>query len=652
MMFQLRISTLSTVSTIALISMAALIAATVFIGFSAVQKPIEEVEVFDQSADRIRIELASQLKRYLSEGNTQDLTLAETTLTIYSEEVGKVFPDHVVASLEPITAELFQLLSTDLRSAGKLAGNETALLDNAERDIATQFEVLIDYGRSQQGDIGNRYINLSADGLIKLKKLITARSGGVKNLLDSDAIVLEVTEIQTLVDQLIALPRLNVFKETEEDDMADLLGFDSDEEAEEVGEEAISELTSLLNRYQKEFENTVSQIKKNQTSMKRVDEKVQQLIEVMSVYRQELKQKVSDTISTIKITILGILVFVCIIGGLVTYVQRAIVKILIQFVPMLNKLSEGDFRALVSLNPKTVEMKQLETAANGLRDQLSELISAIREESNQVATHSQVLHEDANEVNRSCQLQKEQTESIAQSINEMVATTEEVARNASQSAESAQNAELVVSKSKNILDENTEEVAVLVGEIDQMKQQMDQLEANAESISEVVSVIANIADQTNLLALNAAIEAARAGEHGRGFAVVASEVRELSQKTGEATEKIKDMVSRIQSSVGETRNMSDQQVGQAKKVKEYTEKTQDSLQAIVLVVDSIREMSHTIASATEEQAQVSQVIRHKVDDVSEASELMSRNANKSLERTSELQEGSKQLESSVSRFVL
>lgn len=71
------------------------------------------------------------------------------------------------------------------------------------------------------------------------------------------------------------------------------------------------------------------------------------------------------------------------------------------------------------------------------------------------------------------------------------------------------------------------------------------LATQAEKVSEITTLINEIASQTNLLALNATIEAARAGEAGRGFTVVAHEVKQLAGQTRGAIQSVDQTVQGI-----------------------------------------------------------------------------------------------------------
>lgn len=129
----------------------------------------------------------------------------------------------------------------------------------------------------------------------------------------------------------------------------------------------------------------------------------------------------------------------------------------------------------------------------------------------------------------------QRTEIQASTLEETASAIEKLTNTVQQSAENANYA-------NQLADSALHEAEQGSPIIDQAVTAMESINRSGHKMADIISVIDEIAFQTNLLALNAAVEAARAGEQGRGFAVVASEVRKLAQRSADAAEEIKSLI--------------------------------------------------------------------------------------------------------------
>ena len=143
------------------------------------------------------------------------------------------------------------------------------------------------------------------------------------------------------------------------------------------------------------------------------------------------------------------------------------------------------------------------------------------------------------------------------------------------------------------------------------------LSERAADIGTILSVIDEVAEQTSLLALNAAIIAAQAGERGKGFAVVADEIKELAERTSNSTREIAQVIKGVQD---ETRRAVEA-ISQAEKSiaggELLSQRSGEALNKIVTGVNRATEQIDGIARATEEQAKGSQMIRDAIEKVLE-----------------------------------
>lgn len=154
------------------------------------------------------------------------------------------------------------------------------------------------------------------------------------------------------------------------------------------------------------------------------------------------------------------------------------------------------------------------------------------------------------------------------------------------------------------------EISTTISELGQLSSQ----------IEVIVDLIKTIATQTNLLALNAAIEAARAGEHGKGFAVVADEVKKLAGQSGEATDRITQMIKEIQSKTSLAVSTMDKGINE---VQEGVIVINDAGEALESIIDQVKKANSNIQAITKEinyVAKGSEDLVKMVEDISQITE--------------------------------
>ncbi|OCH17047.1 methyl-accepting chemotaxis protein [Aliivibrio logei] len=325
-------------------------------------------------------------------------------------------------------------------------------------------------------------------------------------------------------------------------------------------------------------------------------------------YERNIQVKNTAAITIISVFIISLLTAWWLSGLIVNPIQK--------LQSLIRRLAEGDLTVQADADGDN-EIAQLSNDINTTARQLQATIEELSNINESVASASTELAAVMSEAESNSQKELSEIEQVASAVNELSSTADNVSDNALAADKTARETNELAHAGLDIFAQSTEASEKMASALTDAAVVVNRLKEQSEQINNVVEVIRGVSDQTNLLALNAAIEAARAGESGRGFAVVADEVRLLAARTQSSTQEIQTIIEALQEQSGLANDSMQSSLDMLELNKELTAKAGDALVGITESINAINDMNTQVATAAEEQSQVTQDINRNVVNMSE-----------------------------------
>ncbi len=231
----------------------------------------------------------------------------------------------------------------------------------------------------------------------------------------------------------------------------------------------------------------------------------------------------------------------------------------------ITTMADGDFTVDVDIRSRD-EIGRMGRCVEDFIQSIRGMLHDIQNISEKVSSQSNTTNDLSVEMNDVAKIQAEAMNDLNHTVDQLSESITEIAENAttlamvvSDTKETSNKVQEYMKQTVSVSERGKKDMSQVneaMGNISQSIRKLDKAIINvgkaSEEITNIVSVIGNIADETNLLSLNASIEAARAGEAGKGFAVVATEIGKLAQTSSESVDNIVSLIGDVTHLVQET----------------------------------------------------------------------------------------------------
>lgn len=253
---------------------------------------------------------------------------------------------------------------------------------------------------------------------------------------------------------------------------------------------------------------------------------------------------------------------------------------------------------------------------NKMFDDFSNMIVQVKRMGLSVSSSATEILAAAEQIAAGAQRQAEEITKNSSAVEEMAASMNQVSRNADMSAEAARRALARAEHGDQAMADTAEAMRRINASVQQTSGKMHSLGTRSHEISEIITLIEEIAAQTNLLSLNAAIEAAHAGEAGAGFSVVADEIRRLAERSSKATKDVSSLIKAIQTETAQAITAMEAGLTEANSGSALADQASHALQDMSAAVRESSELMQEISAASEEQARVTRDLAMAMQTIS------------------------------------
>jgi methyl-accepting chemotaxis protein len=310
--------------------------------------------------------------------------------------------------------------------------------------------------------------------------------------------------------------------------------------------------------------------------------------------------------------------------------------------------TNGDLTVRASLN--SMELSTVADLFNAVIDSLRDIAIEVKQGSGQVSVSLGANEQNIRQLSEKATTEAAEIRGTLNSFEQMTDSIQSVATNASQASVIANDAYSVVQAGSAAMDQTVTSILSLRTTVGETAKKMKRLGESSQKISQVVTLIEEIALKTNLLAINASVEASRAGEQGHGFTVVAEQVGALAEQSATATREIAQIVAAIQAETQDVAAVMELGTAQVVDGTRSVEMTKQKLNEVLQKSQEINILMNTISTATVSQAETAKVVTLLMQQVTEASDarsVFSSQMATSMQSTSQV---AKKLEEKVAQF--